>query len=151
MELEIVRDELGVIVRMHGRLDEQFDPAALAAQLSGKARVDLERVRHINSAGVRRWLELMDALPPEVTLILERCPAAFMQQASFIRGFLGRAQVASCFAPYLCSACDRGAMVLVERATARKPTMRRCDTCGGSMELDALEETFFCFGDEPGG
>jgi hypothetical protein len=151
MELEIERDELGVIVRMRGRLDEQFDPAALAAELSGKARVDLERVRHINSAGVRRWLELMDALSPEVTLILERCPAAFMQQASFIRGFLARAQVESCFAPYLCSACDRSAMVLVERATAGQATARRCDACGGDMELDALEETFFCFGGEPGG
>lgn len=151
MELEIVRDELGVVVHMHGRLDEQFDPRALAAQLSGRARVDLERVRHINSAGVRRWLELMDALAPDVTLILERCPAAFMQQASFIRGFLGRAVVASCFAPYLCSACDRSAMVLIDRGAAGQATTRRCETCGGSMELDAIEETFFCFGDEPSG
>lgn len=132
------------VVSLDARLDENFHGAERARTWAGRVIVDMGAVERISSFGVREWLELqrsVDARGDAVTLYLARCSEPVVTQLGMIRAFVGRAQLVSFLAPYLCVTCgaafnhcfdcERDAVAL-----DGSPPLIPCPTCGESARLD---------------
>jgi ABC-type transporter Mla MlaB component len=149
MQASIQRGQARTHLSLEGDLTEHFDFIPLLSELGSAIEVDLFGVRRINSAGVRQWIRFVSALAGGRDVVLVRCPAAFVWQASMIGNFLGCATVRSFYAPYICPRCDATRSVLVEVASldGDGPTLPevRCDACAEAMESDVVQEVFLGF------
>jgi len=119
--------------------------------------LDLESVSNINSAGIRLWLQWMNAvrlLNPNVVLSVRACPKSMVDQMNFIRDFVPKATIVeSFFVPFYCETCDHSDRVLLvrgehfdERAEnpekVRFPDKLACPTCQKPMEPDVMGNYF---------
>lgn len=149
MEASVRRGEGRTELSLEGDLTEHFDLTPLLPELAGAIEIDLSRVRRINSAGVRQWIQFVRALGEGRDVVLVRCPAPFIWQASMIGNFLGGATVASFYVPYICPRCDATQSVLVEVASLdrERPALpdARCEPCAAPMESDVVPEVFLGF------
>src|SRR5262245_50806399 len=147
METSVRRGEARTLLSLEGDLNEHFDLTPLLPELDNAIAVDLAGVRRINSAGVRQWILFIGALAHGRDVVLVRCPAAFIWQASMIGNFLGGASVRSFYVPYICPRCEAARSVLVEVASLegeRLPEVR-CDACAVAMESDVIPDVFLGF------
>jgi eukaryotic-like serine/threonine-protein kinase len=137
----------GARVVLRGRLTENSNLSSLVGKLGNPAVLDLAGVTRINSYGAREWLSFIRSIPSGTTVILERCPVAFVNQLNMIHDFAGRAVVRSVFVPYLCTRCHEPRERLVDVSTRGKGGALQPATCecGGELEPDMLEEQFFAF------
>lgn len=150
-------------VVMRGRLTEDADLATLAQRLEpGIVVMDLAGVTRINSYGVREWMSFARAIPTGVTLLLERCPVAFVNQLNTIANFAGPAVVRSVFVPYVCSQCGQpaqhavalealgdGSMSAVEALKRPGTAPGSCEACGAALEPDVSPDLYFRFMKKP--
>jgi anti-anti-sigma regulatory factor len=139
-------------LRLRGIIDEDNSLGNLVPRLTGELLVvDLAEVERINSCGVRDWVNWVDAVAEkERKVVLIRCSPAIVTQINMVTNFADRAVVHSFFAPYYCEDCDRELQKLIETETllgqspVRAPSFR-CSDCGGALEFDDLEESYFAF------
>ena len=72
-------------VVFEGQIDGSTDLVALSSQLDGTVLMDLERVSFVNSAGVSRWIRMVETLRERgQQLNLSRCSEAMVQQMNVI-------------------------------------------------------------------
>jgi anti-anti-sigma regulatory factor len=146
-------------VVLRGRLTEDADLANLAQRLeSGVVVMDLSGVTRINSYGVREWMSFTRALPAGVTLVLEGCPVAFVNQLNTIANFAGPAVIRSVFVPHVCAKCGQPGQHVVELEALRSAApsaasasqilgavLGSCHACSGALEPDVSPELYFRF------
>jgi hypothetical protein len=130
-----------VTVAIAGEIGEQAELRELLGSITGDVVFDLGGVRRINSNGAHKWIEFVRALPPAARVSYTHCSPAFVLQLNLIDGFGGRGHVKSFFAPYVCAACDREQLQLIDSADARRPGWTppavACEACRGAMAFDA--------------
>src|SRR4051812_11711201 len=86
---------------LEGNIDEFAELNGLVKDLSSpQVLLDMAGVKRINSIGVRKWIQLIQALagPKQVTLM--RCSPAVVEQLNCIKEFGGKAQIQSVLLPY---------------------------------------------------
>jgi ABC-type transporter Mla MlaB component len=136
-------------VALQGPIDEDANFAPLIEQLDqrGKVRFDLSGIARINSCGVREWVNFIRALPKSCNIELEKCTPAVVSQLNMISNFAGTARVLSVHAPFVCDACGREEDVLVDVESGQTPSVGeiQCGSCGGKMEFDDVESSYFAF------
>src|SRR4051812_28789970 len=130
-------------VALVGAIDESTDLSALGRALpAGKVRFDFGAVERINSMGVKHWLDFVGQLGGRgSTIVAERCSPAIVSQLNMVLGFLGRGEVRSVLAPYLCEDCDQTGERLFELSTVTPADLKvgpSCPQCGSTMEFDEL-------------
>lgn len=145
MDHEIKND--GTLVLLKGRLTEESDFAPLLRQLKGTVTLNLAGMMRINSSGVRQWVNFMRDVPADVTVWLDKCPVAFVNQINMISTFLGHAVVRTMFVPCLCPKCESSQEVEVDVSSGKRPTLALppCPDCGAPTEADVLEDEYFAF------
>lgn len=126
-------DEVRVTLR--GDLDERAGLEGIVRAGGRNVVIDLEGVARINSAGVHRWVQLLEQLVEDRRVTLTRCSTAFVSQALMIPNAIAGAIVESLHASYSCQTCEAAEDVLL-RCGEATPLGRRCTACGGSMEAD---------------
>ncbi len=131
-------------VTFSGVLDERGDLSELA-RLHGAVVFDLAEVRRVTSCGVTRWLRLLESLSGVDTLAFERCSLAIVAQLNMVRGFRGKAEVRSFFAPYISSATGDEVERLLTPAEVPERGAPRFSAGGGTLELNDLPERYFAF------
>jgi hypothetical protein len=143
----VERDEGGVRVTLVGTITEASDFAPILERASGRVRVDLAGIRRINSSGIREWLRFVEALSAAHEVVLERCPAAFVQQLNMIANMAGGGRVASVFLPYQCASCDASRDVLLALGGGAPVIADSvpCSACGGAMEFDDIQDAYLAF------
>ncbi len=100
--------------------------------------IDLAGVDHINSCGVREWINLLKMLETmKAQVELRRCSVPMVRQMTMIPSARGRAHLASVQLPYFCPSCDDDRIVLAElpRATPIDDGAE-CPVCHATMEFD---------------
>jgi DNA-directed RNA polymerase subunit RPC12/RpoP len=110
--------------------------------------LDLERIRTLNSAGVRLWMQFVEALPRQTAVFFYRVSEPLVDQANLVPHLLGssRKSVRSFFAPYVCSDCTtRSQIEIGVEADLTRVRTRKCPRCGKEAELDGLVESYFGF------
>ncbi len=148
MELELHIDGDVAVFRVSGHLGGDADFSPILTQPRDTLVLDLERVGRISSMGIREWILFVNSLAAPKRLYLDRCPISFVKQVNMIHNLLGPAEMRSLYLPYYCESCDDWSQRLdqVEDLRARGlPPAPRCETCGGALEFDALEDWFLGF------
>jgi CheY-like chemotaxis protein len=152
-DLEPLEDPPGMTVTLHGDFTELTRFDALAARLAGEAFVEFDTasVRYLSSAGVRAWCQFVEALPATLRYRFRHCSVAFASQAAMVPMVLGRGEVISLEAPYVCLRCDAEDLRLVEiSAIARDgdrpvPPRLSCLLCAGELVFDDVPERYLAF------
>jgi hypothetical protein len=108
-------------------------------------------VDRINSCGVRDWVNWISAVEEKgFKVVLIRCSPSIVTQINLVTNFVGGAIVHSFQAPYYCPSCDREYLKLIETESlmgqrpVRAPSFR-CSECGGVLDFDDIEESYFAF------
>ncbi len=145
------------LVSLKGPINEDADLEPLAGALRDlfrdsrakptRLRLELSGISRINSCGVREWVNFIRSLPPECAVELDRCPPSVVAQLNMISNFAGSARILSVQAPYVCEACGNEENVLVAVTPGVSPEIgaMRCRSCGGEMEFDDIQDSYFAF------
>lgn len=141
-----------VTVALQGTFTEITDLAPLTRRLEREPRIDFDAsaVRYISSAGVRAWCIFLESLADK-TYTFRRCSMAFTSQAAMVPMVIGTGKVLSVEAPYVCEACDREELRLIETQTlirdggAILAPRLHCVSCGGDLVFDDVPERYFAF------
>ncbi len=142
-------------IALDGVINEHSDFAPLTRQVTGDTVViDTERVRRINSMGVREWVNWMKALRSgghRVALIA--CSPAIMDQVNLVRNFAEGTIVVSFQAPYYCDRCDLEQEHLIQTSQllasgARTAPPFPCGKPACALTFDDVEESYFSFLDD---
>lgn len=145
---EIIDETNRTRVVMKGHITEATSFASLLDIVVGRVDFDMSQVRYINSLGVARWCEFLEAAPLQ-GYEFHTCSVPFMLQASRVTGMLGSGTISSLFAPYLCAACGHGEERLLHSAAllaaGGSAPVFRCEACGGELMMDELPERYFSF------
>lgn len=139
-------------LKLRGVIDEDNELTALIPRLKGSVLViDTADVERINSCGVRDWVNWLSQLQASShRVVLIRCSPSIIGQVNLVANFVGEAVVHSFFAPYYCPSCDREVRKLIEASAIagdeeRRAPAFRCGECGGELEFDDLEASYFAF------
>ncbi|MCC6747540.1 MAG: anti-sigma factor antagonist [Deltaproteobacteria bacterium] len=137
-----------------GAIDETCDLEAALASIDRDVVIDVSAVDRMNSVGVHRWITTLDPLSRRHAVTIEACPYPMVLQANVVANFFGAAKVASCLAPYFCTACQQTPMLQLSAEEVGEagggPPEKPCPSCGGALTFDELE-SYFAFLDSARG
>ena len=137
-------------IRLVGVIDEDAD-LRFFSRVTSSATISLAGVRRINSDGVRRWIDALRGVRPDVRLRFIECPPQLVDQLNMLSGFLGAHDLESFYAPMECDSCGGAREELICVTDIRKNSCRlpvatrRCESCGGEMLLGRVEEQYLLF------
>ncbi len=139
-------------LKLSGVVDEDNHLSSLTERLEASIVViDMGEVDRINSYGVRDWVNWLGALAQaNKQVALVRCSSAIVQQANMVTNFTGEAVIVSFKAPYYCPECDKSidkllyTESLLGQVHPAAPDFV-CEVCGGPLEFDDFEESYFAF------
>lgn len=136
-------------VVLEGEITQDADFSRMLAELPDELVFDLASVRRINSSGVHRWINFVQALKQSgKRFALEQCSVAVVRQLNLLPIFSGGAEVRSVQAPYFCTRCDEvqhRLITLDDRAVEQINAPFPCPKCGELMEFDDLLDEFLAF------
>lgn len=126
---------------LDGHIDEDVKTglgAAIAKVATVKVTIDCERVKKINSIGVRDWIQVILKQAAKLQITFVNCPEPFIDMAVMVPPFVGSATIASFYASYSCNGCGREQRVLLRRQgdALEAPQLAACAKCGGQLEAD---------------
>lgn len=136
-------------VEVEGAISEETDFRPLMGALAPVVVVDLGGVSHINSCGIREWLDFVRQAEAGGThLVLERCAPLVVAQLNMISNFMGNhGEVRSVLGPYACDDCGHEHLELIalDQSDVEVPDVDSCPKCGAPMEFEELEELYLQF------
>lgn len=108
---------------------------------------DFEKVKLINSCGIREWIKYLDELK-SVEIIYRNCPQIIIEQINMVHGFIKKGTVVESFiAPYFCESCDDEKKVLLKshEVINLQAPIKKCMKCNSDLEFDAIPKQYFAF------
>ena len=108
---------------------------------------DFEKVKLINSCGIRDWIKLLDELN-SAQIIYSNCPQIIIEQINMVHGFIRPGIIIESFyAPYFCESCDDEKKVLIKKAEmfSFNAPIKKCTKCLNQLDFDAIEKQYFSF------
>ena len=135
-------------VEFIGNIDEDVNFEKVLSVKMPEYHFDFQKVKLINSCGVREWIKFIENLGPDVKISYYNCGQIVVEQINMVHGFVtDTSQIKTIYTPYFCEKCDKEKHVLVETNTIqnKKAPVVLCDGCNSPMEFDAIEEQFFGF------
>ncbi len=155
--VDLKKENNKATILMEGGIDE--DSIFPKIDLSGVERevvVDLAKVEHINSIGIRSWLNWFKPMATKYKFVLINCPRVVVMQMNMVDGFLPvNSRVESFFVPYYCETCDLESEVLFrvgKEVTLQNGAVKidyspqgTCKTPDCAIEIDANEAKYFRF------
>ncbi len=150
LKITIEESASEVIYRFHGEVDEHFRQKDVPRVKKPLIRFHLEHVVTFNSCGIREWIFLVKDIGELGTLQFEHCSVSMIDQINMVPDSLGKGDIVSFYAPYFCS-CGGEVNRLVdvsnnfESLQNKQAPEFKCETCGKSLQFDALEDSYFLF------
>src|SRR5688572_26488746 len=91
-----------------GDLDERFDATIVAPGSSAFVTLDLDRVMHVSSFGVREWIRALQGVRKQLSgLFFVRASPRLTDQFNMVVDFDGGGSLLSFRALYHCEACNQ--------------------------------------------
>lgn len=139
-------------VCLQGEFTERSNFALLTERLHSATRIEFDgaAVRYISSAGVRAWCEFLATLAGK-QYVFRHCSVALVLQAAMVPLAVGTGVITSLEVPYLCPACDREDLRLLDTSALARdgdqvvPPAFHCTTCGGALVFDDVPARYFAF------
>jgi hypothetical protein len=146
------------VIYLIGEIDENADFKPIPVPKLGKLVLDLGEIRHLNSLGLRTWVQWVQKMNHLSGIYLRHCSNVVVHQMNILEGFLPLGAIVESFEiPFYCSSCDTQSVVMVERGrdyleatsdTAEKimtPMQRPCTVCRSIAEADIIPAKHFKF------
>lgn len=134
-------------ISLEGIIDEDAHFDKIKNLKMAKYSFDFEKIKMINSCGIREWIKYVEELKNSEIVYLN-CPQIIIEQVNMVHGFIQKGVVVESFyAPYFCEACDDEKKVLlksVEVVDAHAP-VKKCVKCMSELDFDAIEKQYFSF------
>jgi ABC-type transporter Mla MlaB component len=151
IEWKIAVADTGIEIILVGEFSENADLRGLLREITtdhaAKAvRLDLAKVRRINSDGLARWMRFVQELSATgVAVFLARCSPPVVHQMRLVPSFKS-ARIESVLVPYFCEdGCRQEYLQEVEVSVsplARPAESLRCPNCGQQMVFDGVAELY---------
>ena len=113
--------------------------------------VNCEKIRYINSVGVKHWILFFEELrTQEVSLLFESCAISVVYQLNFVANFIRPEEIASIQLPFLCSSCGRESIAtrtiteLTPGGSILLPQLK-CEKCAEPLVFDENPDEYFYF------
>ncbi|MBI1947885.1 MAG: hypothetical protein HYS27_19500 [Deltaproteobacteria bacterium] len=136
----------GRLVTVRGAITEATDFTAALSAGPKRVTVELSGVDRVNSFGVRGWIRFVKALSDAgVACTLDGVSVAMVRQMNMIPQARGGAAVRTIYAPYYCEQCDDERALTLAAGATSAPEQATCPSCGGVMEFDDVQATYFAF------
>lgn len=148
INLEKLNDQ--ILVHIEGSIDENFSQFSQSIPDQGQLVFNLDRLKSINSTGIREWIKLMQKLS-KAAVSFKNCPKIFIDQLNMVSGFIPpRSKILSFYVPYFSEELDQEIKVLYQEGAdyqGNKIQIREeyKDEKGQSYELDVVKAKYFKF------
>ncbi|RYF50576.1 MAG: hypothetical protein EOO38_05315 [Cytophagaceae bacterium] len=133
---------------MPSHLDETTDFASILEGRSAPYNLDLGKVSHINSVGVKHWVEFFGRFAPN-SINLLNCPPVIVDQMNLIASFFAGMKITSVAAPFRCSVCSAEESIEIQVSGLGSLEVQvpqgQCLKCNGPLEFDDYPEEYFHF------
>lgn len=131
--------------------DTEVHLMPLIKQLGPNVIFNFRKVEFVNSCGVRAWINFLREVEKGRKVIFEECTPEIVSQINMIPNFRGSAHIKSVYASFACESCDDQKWMLFEEgrnlpaSSSVQIPAPKCEKCGGTMEMDELEDEFFAW------
>ena len=134
-------------ISLDGIIDEDAQFEKIKNLKMKKYSFDFEKIKMINSCGIREWIKYVEDLK-NAEIVYLNCPQIIIEQVNMVHGFIQKGVVVESFyAPYFCEACDDEKKVLLKsnEVNGAKAPAKSCAKCQGELDFDAIEKQYFGF------
>lgn len=150
LSITITSDGKDAVYAFKGEVDEFFKQKEVPRMKAANIHLVLEEISHLNSCGIREWVNMVKDFSKEGRLIFKRCSVAMVDQINMVPDSVAGGQVESFYAPYACD--DHGEIAklidlktMYQAIASRQPPVMHCDECSKELEFDALPGSYFLF------
>jgi anti-anti-sigma regulatory factor len=147
------------VIFISGSIDENSNFEGVKPKSLLPLHIDLRGVKHINSLGLRNWVQWMKTLLQHKSgIFLRNCPAICVNQINILEGFLPmNAIVESIEVPFICETCGSQSTYNAARGkdfieyTQERPErvmmqmVLPCTKCNAPSEADIIPSRYFKF------
>lgn len=99
-----------------GSIDESADFTQLHLPKTKILAINLDGITHVNSLGIRSWIQWVATLTNIETYIFKKCPMVIINQVNILQGLLpAGSSIESFYIPFFCASCGHDGKVLAER------------------------------------
>ena len=143
----VTKDDSGTKVVLEGQINEDSDFSALENLKGDTLILNLKNITHINSCGIRDWVEVQKNSFQFNKVIYQECPQVIIEQMNIVSGFIHKnGSIESFYAPYYNEAKDEEVKILLtpdEVVSSKAPVKK--DQDGNELEFDDIEVQYFSF------
>ena len=147
LSIEVKKENDLTVIRLQGQINEDSHFEEIKALTEKEIVIDLSEVSHINSCGIREWIELQKKYFKFDKVIYRECPQVIVEQMNIVSGFVfEKGIIESFYAPYYSEGEDKEYKVLLkpsEVLNGKAPVKK--DESGQTLEFDDIEAQYFNF------
>lgn len=143
----VTEDGSNTKVVLEGQINEDSDFSALESLKGDTLILNFKNVTHINSCGIRDWVEVQKKSFQFNKVIYQECPQVIIEQMNIVSGFIHKnGEIESFYAPYYNEAKDEEVKILLTPAevVGSKAPLKK-DQDGNELEFDDIEVQYFSF------
>lgn len=147
LQIEVTSSGAQTNVILTGQINEDSNFDTLKGLSGDILNLNLEGVTHINSCGIREWIELQKNNFNFSKIVYENCPQVIVEQMNIVAGFVHeKGEIKSFIAPYYSESEDKEYKILLtpsEILNGQAPERKGDD--GEELEFDEIEAQYFNF------
>lgn len=138
------------IVHIEGAVDENFSQHIQGIPSAGQIEFVLEKLKSINSTGIREWIKLMQKLG-SAQVGFAKCPKIFIDQLNMVSGFIpAKSIIKSFYVPYFNEDQEKEIRVLYSNGIDYSGSQVKIqdtykDPQGLEYEIDVVKSKYFKF------
>jgi anti-anti-sigma regulatory factor len=147
LTIAVTKVDSTVEVVMQGQINEDSNFDSLKGITDKKMVLDLKGITHINSCGIREWIEFQKENFKSEEVIYKECPQVIVEQMNIVSGFVHpNGLIESFYAPYYSEELDQEFKILLrpQDVVDGKAPLKQ-DEQGRDLEFDDIEAQYFNF------
>lgn len=147
LNIIVTEDNSTINALLEGQINEDSDFTSFENLKGDKLILNLRNVTHINSCGIRDWVEIQKKYFNFSKVIYQECPQVIIEQMNIVSGFIhANGEIESFYAPYYNEEKDEEVKILLtpsEVSNSKAPSKKDAD--GNELEFDDIEIQYFSF------
>jgi hypothetical protein len=117
-ELKTTKERIGtdVTMRLIGEINERSEIQMPELKEVKTITFDFMHINHINSSGIRFWIQFVQTIPPEIIPHFKNLPKIIVDQMSMVVGFMPKGSVIDSFEmPFFCDKCNKSEREMLQK------------------------------------
>lgn len=147
LDIKVSEKGEATLVELQGQINEDSEMSDLKSLKGNKLILNLKNINHINSCGIREWIEFQKEHFHFQEIEYEECPQVIIEQMNIVAGFIhSNGKITSFYAPYYSETEDKEYKILLkpsEVLDGKAPEKK--DDSGNILEFDEIEAQYFNF------